>query len=82
MADNGSNQEDGGIPPPGDNPLHSALQEGTGAQAVNVVRVDELQDTIADLMKKAWENLPPASGSGVQRPPAQGKSSFLLPYLG
>jgi len=75
MADNGSNQ---GIPPPEDSP-HNPVQEGTSAQVVNVVWVDELQDTIADLMKKAWENLPPTSGSGVLRPLAQGKN-ILLPF--
>ena len=55
-------------------------QEGRSAQMVNVVQVDKLQGTITEVMKKAWENLPPPSGGGVTRPPAQGEISFLLPF--
>ena len=79
MADNGSNQEKQGTEKPEDHTQDPA-QEGRSAQAVNVVRVDELQDTITKLMKKAWENLPPSSGGGVTRPLAQGEISFLLPF--
>ena len=78
MADNGSVQEKGdGV----------TLQEGNkdpprdetqGAGAVNVVRVDELQGAITDLMKKAWGSLPPLVGAGV-RPPAQGKNDLTSP---
>ena len=79
MADNSSNQEKQSIVRPEDHTQDPAW-EGRSAQAVNVVWVDELQDTITELMKKAWENLPPSSGGGVSRPFAQGKISFLLPF--
>jgi len=75
MAENGSNQS---LSQPEDS-SHNPVQEGTSAQVVNVVWEDELQDTIADLMKKAWKNLPRVSGSGVPRPLAQGKN-ILLPF--
>ena len=52
--------------------------ETQGSGAVNVVRVDELQGAITDLMKKAWESLPPLVGTGV-RPPAQGKIDLTSP---
>jgi len=42
------------------------------------VRVDELQGTITDLMKKVWDNLPPLAGAGV-RPPVQGKKGLTSP---
>ena len=78
MADNGSNQEKQGTERPEDYTQDPA-QEGRSAQAVNVVWLDELQDTIIELMK-AWENLPPSSGGGVTRLLAQGEISFPLPF--
>ena len=79
MADNGSNKEKQGTERPEDH-TQDLAQEGHSAQAVNVARVDKLQDTITELMKKAWENLPPSSGGGVTRLLAQGEISFLLPF--
>ena len=79
MADNGSNQEKQGTERPEDHTQDPA-QEGRSVQAVNVVRVDDLQDTITELMKKAWGNLHPSSGGGVTGLLAQGEISFLLPF--
>ena len=79
MADNDSNQEKQGTERSEDH-TQGPAQEGRSAQAVNVLRVDELQDNITELMKKAWENLPPSSGGGVTRLLTKGEISFLLPF--
>ena len=76
MAENSSNQgtsDSEGLK----DQLQDPVREVGATQAVNVVRVDELQDTITELMRKAWENLPSSSGGGVTRPLASGKRFFL-----
>ena len=76
MAENSSNQGTSDSEGPKDQLQDPVWGEGA-TQAVNVVRVDELQDTITELMRKAWENLPSSSGDGVMKPLASGKRFFL-----
>jgi len=75
MAGNDSVQDAKVCQKDGQNPPWDEIQ---GVRPVNTMRVDELEGTILNLMRKALESLPPVVGTGV-RPPVQGKNNLTSP---
>ena len=75
MAENDSVHDDEVRQKDSQNPPRNKIHR---VRPVNVVRVDELERTIANLLKKALESLPPVVGAGV-RPPVQGKKNLTSP---